>query len=204
MKTTELKAYNRPNTGKRANKAVRAEGKVPGVIYGNSDTTHIALDQKELRSIIYTPETYIVKLDVEGEQVDAIVRDVDFHPVKEHVQHIDFLRVSDDKAIQVVLPINLTGTPKGVRVGGKLVVKKRQLIVLGIPSQLPDKVDVDVSELELGSTIKVSDVDFGDLKVAKKSAGAIASVEIPRSLRSEMDSVEGEAEAAEGESVSEE
>ena len=199
MKTTELKAYNRPATGKRANKAVRAEGKVPGVIYDNSAAKHISLDQKEIRSIIYTPETYIVKLNVDGEQYDTIVRDVDFHPVKEHVQHIDFLRISDEKPIHVVLPINLVGTPKGVMTGGKLVIKKRQLTVLGIPSQLPDKVDVDVTALELGSTIKVSDVDFGELKVAKKSTGAIASVEIPRSLRSEMDSADTSTEAVEEE-----
>lgn len=203
MKTTELKAFVREDTTKRATKGLRNEGKVPGVIYDNSAAKHIYVDAKEARKIIYTPDTYIVKLNIDGTISDAIIRETQFHPVKEHLLHIDFLKVTDEKPVEVILPLKMAGTPKGVATGGKLVIKLRKIKVKGIPSKLPAQMEVDVSELELGSTIKISDVDFGDLQIVTSHSAAIASVEIPRSLRSaqadeeEGGEVETETEATE-------
>ncbi|RMG19797.1 MAG: 50S ribosomal protein L25, partial [Bacteroidetes bacterium] len=109
MKTTELNASLREETGKRVTKALRKAGKIPGVIYDNSAVKHIYVDAKEARKIVYTPDTHIVKLNVDGEVVDTIVREMQFHPVKEYVEHIDFLRVTDERPVEVVLPVRLIG-----------------------------------------------------------------------------------------------
>ena len=197
MKTTELKAFVREDTSKRETKSLRRAGKVPGVIYDNNTAKHIFIDAKEARKIIYTPDTYIVKLDLDGAVSDAIVRETQFHPVKEHLIHIDFMKVSDEKPMEVTLPLKMAGTPVGVAVGGKLVVKLRKIKVKGIPSKLPEYIEVNVSELELGSTIKVNNIQVGDIQVMTPSSSAVASVEIPRSLRSAQDGVEGDEGATE-------
>ena len=183
MKTTQLKAEARTDLGKRFTKQLRNAEKVPGVIYDNSAVTHIVLDAKELRKAVYTPETYIVQLDVEGTPQDAIIREIQFHPVTERMLHVDFLSISGDREVDVMLPINLVGTPIGVAKGGKLVTKLRKLKVKGIPSKLPDFVEVDVSRLGLGGTIKVGEIKNDALTILSPASAALASVEIPRSLR---------------------
>lgn len=198
MKTTELKAFVRDETGKKNTKALRKDGKVPAVIYDNSAVTHIYIDAKASRKIVYTPDTYIVKLDVDGKVVDTVIREMQFHPVKDYLEHVEFLRVSDEKEVEVVLPIKMVGTPKGVTVGGKLTVKLRRIKVKGIPSQLPENLEVDVRNLEMGGTIKIEDVDFGDIKIMTSSSAAIASVEVPRTLRSSTAKAAAAAEGAAG------
>lgn len=184
MKSIELAATKREDTGKKSTKAVRNAGKVPGVVYNNSEVTHIDLDHKELGGILYTSETYIVKLSIDGEAHDVIVRNADYHPVTEKIQHVEFLKVVDDKAVALSLPINLTGTPVGVAKGGKLTIKLRKIKVKGIPSQLPDKIDVNVSDLDLGGTVKVSGAGIEGVSILTSPSAAVASVIIPRSLRS--------------------
>jgi large subunit ribosomal protein L25 len=202
MKTTNLKAYARENIGKATNKSLRREGKVPGVIYDNSAVTHVSFDIKELKAALYTPETYILNLEVEGgDNVQAIIRETQFHPVTEHPLHIDLLRVTDEKSVILELPVLLVGTPSGVAKGGKLVTKLRKIKVKGVPSQLPDSITINVAKLDLGSTIKVADADIPDLEIITSPTTGIASVEIPRAVRSA--SAEG-AEGAEGEGEGEE
>ncbi|MEM6801217.1 MAG: 50S ribosomal protein L25 [Bacteroidota bacterium] len=200
MKTTELKAYLRPETGKANAKHMRREGNVPGVIYDNSESTHVYFNVKELKTVLYTPETYIVKLDIDGKAVDSIVRNADYHPVTDNVLHVEMLRVSD-KPVVVSLPISLVGKPVGVGQGGKLLTKLRKLEVKGVPAELPDKVEIDVSSLNLGQTIKVADANIQGLEVVTPAFAGVASVEIPRALRSAGavggdEEGEGEAEEA--------
>lgn len=184
MKTTTLTAAMRSQIGKRFNKLERREGRTLAVVYDNSNATHITVDAKEVRPVVYTAETFIINLDLDGEKMDVIVRDVQFDPVKETIQHIDFLRVHSDKPVVLTLPVRLEGTPKGVIVGGRLMTKMRRIKVKGIPEKLPDSVNIDVSDLELGGTIKLSEVAIEGLQVMTSPSTAIASVEIPRSLRS--------------------
>ncbi|MDW3649120.1 MAG: 50S ribosomal protein L25 [Bacteroidia bacterium] len=199
MKSTELKAFKRPDTGKASSKHMRREGKVPGVVYNNSEATHVFFDYKELKTVLYTPETYIVNLDVEGEKVSTIVRDADYHPVTEKILHVEMLSVSEDKPVIVSLPVSLVGKPLGVGKGGKLLTKLRKIQVKGIPSQLPDKVEIDVSSLELGHTIKIADANITGLNIVTPQTAGVASVEIPRALRSAgAVGEDGEEVAAEG------
>lgn len=183
MKTTQLKAQARADMGKRFTKQLRKAEKVPGVIYDNSAVTHIVLDHKELTKAVYTADTYIIQLDVEGTQQDAIIREIQFHPITEKMLHVDFLSIAGDREVDVMLPVQLVGTPAGVVKGGKMAVKLRKIKVKGIPSKLPDYVEVDVSRLGLGETIKVGDIKNDKLTILSASSAALASVEIPRSLR---------------------
>lgn len=204
MKTIALEAVVRDHTGKKGTKAVRKSGRVPGVVYDNSKATHIHLDYKEAKKVLYTKDTYVVTLNMDGaEPVDTIVREAQFHPVKEQVLHIDFLRVSDEKPVVVELPVSLVGTPKGVAQGGKLTIKLRKIKVKGIVSQLPEALEVNVSGLDLGGTIKVGEADFGDIEIMTSPSAAVASVEIPRALRSAGAAAEGE-EGEEGGEIAEE
>ena len=184
MKTIELTAHKRETVGKRNTKDLRNEGQVPGVIYSSGKTEHIYVDAKAVKPAVYTGDTFIVNLDVAGSKTSAIVRSTDFHPVTEKMTHIEFLEVSDKKPVTVTLPLKMVGTPTGVTKGGKLAVKLRKIAVKGIPSKLPEFIEVSVKALDLGQTIKVGDVDFGDIQIMTSPSAGIASVEIPRSLRS--------------------
>ena len=197
LKTLDLSVVERTDIGKAANKQLRREGSIPGVLYDNAGVTHLAVNVKELRPAVYTKETYILNLAIEGgETVQAIIREAQFHRVTEKPLHIDFLRVSADKEVILELPVVLVGTPAGVSKGGKLVTKLRRIKVKGVPQDLPDSVEIDVSALELGGTIKVSDAGITGLKVITSQSAGVASVEIPRALRSAAAAKEAGEEAS--------
>ncbi|MDX2250490.1 MAG: 50S ribosomal protein L25 [Bacteroidia bacterium] len=184
MKTTELKAHKREQVGKRTAKDLRAAGNIPGVIYDEQNATHIFIEAKEVGKVLYTPETYIVNLDVDGEVTQAIVRSAEYHPVTEKILHVEFLKVSDSKKVKLTLPVKLNGIPVGVAKGGKLTAKVRKLTVKGIPAKLPEVIEVEVSHLDLGQTIKVGQAKIEGVEILTSPSAALASVEIPRSLRS--------------------
>ncbi|MEL6593134.1 MAG: 50S ribosomal protein L25 [Bacteroidota bacterium] len=185
MKTIELNAAKRSDIGKAANKQLRREGSIPGVLYDNAEVTHLAINVKEMRPAVFTRETYILNMAIEGgETVQAIIRETQFHPVTEKPLHVDFLRVTDDKPVILELPVTLVGAPVGVSKGGKLVTKLRRIKVKGIPKDLPDSVSIDVTELDLGGTIKVKDAGITGLEIITSPSAGVASVEIPRALRS--------------------
>lgn len=186
MNTIDIQAFPREIGRPQIARELRSGGKVPAVIYDNGAATPIYLEYKEVRKVIYTAETYIVNLVLNGEVISAVVRESQFDPVTEQMLHIDFMRVSDKKAILVSLPVNLVGTPTGVIKGGKLLTKLRRIKVKGIPSKLPADIKVDVSGLDLGQTIKVGDVTFENVDIVSSTSTAIASVEIPRALRSQQ------------------
>ncbi|MCB0842567.1 MAG: 50S ribosomal protein L25 [Bacteroidetes bacterium] len=194
MKTTELQAQARETVGKKENKALRNSGQVPAVLYNNSEATHIYVDYKELQPILFARDTYIIKLNVDGKDSNAIIREAQYHPVTEKILHVDFLQVTDEKPVVLTLPVNLVGSPVGVSKGGKLVTKLRRIKVKGIPSQLPEKVEINVSQLDLGQTIKIVDANIQGLEIVTNASTGVASVEIPRALRSA-----GAAKAAAGE-----
>jgi large subunit ribosomal protein L25 len=187
MKTIEMSASARPTVGKRNAKDLRKEGKVPGVIYHNAEAKHIELEAREAKRALFTRETFLVKLEVGGETVDTIVRESQFHPVHDQLLHIDFLQVTGDKPVVLTLPLTLKGVPLGVTKGGKLSTKLRKLKVKGIPSQFPPQIEVNVADLDLGQTRKVSELDLEGLEILTSPSASIAAVEIPRSLRSKKE-----------------
>jgi len=183
MKSIEIKGEVRPGTGKAANKKVRNQGMVPGTVYGLADPQNVSIAYNDIAKAIFTPESYIVNLEVDGKVQSTILREMQFHPVTDKVLHVDLLRVNDENPVVVALPVKITGTSKGVLAGGKLVPLSRRIKVRGIASQLPDYVEVDVTELELGNTVTVGTAGIEGLDITSPASTGIAMVDVPRAVR---------------------
>src|SRR5688572_15659768 len=164
MKTVEIIGYKRANLGKAESQRIRNEGSVPCVLYGTGGQVHFHSPMSLFNEVVYTNEAHFVRLNIEGEESDAILQEVQFHPVSEIILHADFLRMSEDRKIKMSIPIRLVGNAPGVLKGGTLVRKRATLTVLAFPKDMPDRIDVDVTELDFHHAIKVSDVKFQGLE----------------------------------------
>ncbi len=183
MKTLTLKAEIRSEYGKKAAKAARREGLVPCNLYGAGENVTFLVGEKELRSLIYTPASYIVELDFGGKIEKAVMREVQFHPIREQILHIDFYRVVEGQPVAIALPVRLTGTAEGVKIGGKLALSARKLVVSGLIENLPDELVVDVTPLKVGQTIFVGDLSFEGIKFLSPATQAVCAVRVTRASR---------------------
>ena len=183
MKTIQINAVNRGDFGKKATKAVRREGHIPCVLYGGGENVTFAIDVKAVKPLIYTPASYIVELNIDGKVEKAVMRDVQFHPVREEILHIDFYRVQDGKPVAIAIPVRLTGNAEGVKVGGKLALSARKLMVSGLEANLPDELVVDVTPLKVGQTIFVGDLQFEGLSFITPATTAVCAVRVTRASR---------------------
>ena len=200
MKTVEVIGYKRANLGKSESKRLRAEGHVPSVLYGGKEQTHFYSPMILFRDIVYTPEARFVNLNIEGKETKAILQDVQFHPVSEIILHADFLELNDDKPVTMNIPVKTAGTAPGVQNGGKLIMKLRHMKVKALPGNMPEFIEVDISTLQLGKTVKVASIKPGDFEIQNSPLVTIASVEVPRAMRgkaAEGEEGEGEEEEAE-------
>lgn len=184
MKTLEIIGFKRANLGKQQTKELRNESNVPGVLYGNGEQVHFYSPVILFRDLIYSPEVYEVDLNIEGTHYRAILQDAQFHPVNEMLLHVDFLQLQDDKPVKMDIPVKFVGTSPGVIAGGKLSVKLRALKIKALPANLPDYVEVDISDLELGKSIKVAKVKAQNYEILTNPNAPIATVTIPRALKS--------------------
>ncbi len=181
MKTFELTGTLRSEFGKKAAKGLRKQDQVPCNIYGANGNQTFAVNVADVRKLIYTPDTQIVALDIEGQKRMAVVKELQFHPVKETLFHIDFLEVTDKKPVTVEIPVLLSGHAAGVKAGGKLRLNMRKLKVNGIYTLLPDRVEIDVTELGLGKKINVQDVTLAEgLKLMNAPTLCVAEVKATR------------------------
>ncbi len=183
MKTIEIIGYRRANLGKSDAQKVREEGNVPCVLYGGNDQVHFYSPVILFRDLIYTNEAHFVHLNIEGEECQAIMQEVQFHPVSEIILHVDFLRISEDKKVKMDIPTRLVGQAPGVAKGGALVRKRASLKVYAFPKDMPDHVDVDCSELDFHHAVKVGDVKIGNLEFLDPKQASIAVVEVPRAAK---------------------
>lgn len=182
MKSIDIAGKLRDGIGKADVKKVRNDDKVPAVVYGIADPQHIALEYIDVERALHTPETYIVNLEVEGKKTPTIIREAQFHPVTDRIIHLDLMRIDDTKPIEVELPVELSGRCKGVLDGGQLQQLMRKIKVVGIPAALPDRFNVDITDLELGRTIKVADIE-SELSISTARTAGIATVIIPRAVK---------------------
>ncbi len=183
MKTIEIVGYKRANLGKSESQRLRNEGYVPCVVYGGNEQVHFYAPMILFRDLVYTNEAHFVHLNVEGEESKAILQEVQFHPVSEIIQHADFLKIAEDRKIKMSIPTRLVGKAPGVEKGGALVRKKAALTVYGFAKDMPDHIDVDVSELDFHHAIKVADMKLAGLEFIDPKQSAIAAVEVPRSAK---------------------
>ncbi|MBQ4278807.1 MAG: 50S ribosomal protein L25/general stress protein Ctc [Rikenellaceae bacterium] len=183
MQTIKLNAVKRDTFGKKESKVARREGLVPCAIYGNGDTLHFSIPESELKQIIYTPNSYIIEFDIDGHTEHGVMREVQYHPVKDNVLHIDFYRVVPGKPVAIDIPVKLTGVAEGVRMGGKLILSKRKLRVSGAIEFLPDELTIDVTSLELGKSVFVGDLKYEHLTILTPATTAICAVKMTRAAR---------------------
>lgn len=183
MKTIEIVGYKRANLGKAESQRLRNEGYVPCVVYGGNEQVHFYAPMILFRELVYTNEAHFVHLNIEGEESKAILQEVQFHPVSEIILHADFLKIADDRKIKMSIPVRLVGKPKGVEKGGALVRKRAALKVAGFSKDMPDHIDVDVTELDFHHAVKVGDMKIAGLEFLDPKQSAIAAVEVPRAAK---------------------
>lgn len=205
MQTFDLKASLRQETGKKESRKLRKDGLVPGVLYGGEKNLHFTLPEKELKNLIYTPNIYLVKLEVDGKKYDAVVKEVQFHPVSDKLIHLDLAMITPGKKVIMNLPVHLTGNSAGLLAGGKLRQRRRTLKVKGLIEHMPDHLDIDMTELEIGDSLKVGDLEYDNLEILDPLramvVGVVSSRLIAKGLREAVVEEEEEEEvlAEEGE-----
>lgn len=183
MNTIAISGSRRENVGKRDAKELRYEGKIPAVLYGGKEQTHFAVNITDLRDLIYTSDVNFVDLDIAGTKTKAIVQDIQVHPLTEKLLHIDFLQLDDKKPIVMQVPVKLTGTSPGVKTGGKLIQKLRRLGVKGFPKNIPQHVQVSITELEVGKSVRVGELKFDKYSITNNPEDTIVSVTMSRALK---------------------
>ena len=183
MKTIAISGSPRENVGKRDAKELRYEGKVPAVLYGGKEQTHFSVLITDLNEAIFTPEANFLEINIGGTKTKAIIKETQFHPLTDVLIHIDFLQLFDDKEIVMEIPVKLTGTSPGVKMGGKLVQKLRKLRVKSLPKSMPQVVEVSLAKMEVGNLFRVRDLQKGDYVVTNTPEDTIVSVVMSRALK---------------------
>ena len=204
MKTVEIIGYRRASLGKSDSQKLRDEGFVPCVLYGGNEQIHFYSPMVLFRDLVYTNEAHFVHVNIEGLEAQAILQEVQFHPVSEVILHADFLRIVEDRKIKMNIPVRLVGQAPGVAKGGTLIRKKATLKVFGFAKDMPDHIDVSVDELDFHHAIKVGDIKTKGLDILDPKQSSVAVVEVPRAAKMADEAAaaaapaEGAAPAAEG------
>ncbi|MBO5053739.1 MAG: 50S ribosomal protein L25/general stress protein Ctc [Muribaculaceae bacterium] len=208
MKTFQLVAEPRVDLGKKATKALRAEGKIPVVLNGGAIvelpfngkleagqkvveignnkgliTTDLVVTQDAVRKLVYTPDIYAVELEFNGHKTMAVLKDIQFDPVKDTILHLDFLEVNDTKPVVIEVPVKLEGHAEGVKAGGKLSLSMKKLKVRAIYTNVPERLVINVDNLGLGKTMQVADIHFEGLELVNAKNAVVCAVQLTRAAR---------------------
>ena len=188
MKSIEIKGTARTIAARsseqaRALKAIRKNNGVPCVLYGGGENVHFTVPADGLRNLVYTPHIYVVNLDIDGKQVKAILKDIQFHPVKDTILHVDFYQITEEKPIVMEVPVQLEGLAEGVKAGGKLALQIRKLKVKALYNAIPERLVINVSNLALGKTIKVGELSFEGLELLNAKEAVVCAVKLTRAAR---------------------
>lgn len=189
MKTLEIIGFKRANLDGQSLNEVRNSGNVPCVVYGPGvpEQIHFYTPIILFRELIYTPEVHLVELNIEGTIIKAVLKEAQYHPVSEMILHVDFMAYTEERPIKFIIPIKVEGTSPGIAKGGKLEFKTRTLKVKGLAKDFPDFVKVDISDLDLGKSFKVSDLKVKGFEILTSPNVSIVTVGIPRALRGKKD-----------------
>ncbi len=193
MKSVAIKGELRTAIGKKDSKALRASSKVPCVLYGGEENVHFQADFSEFRKIIYTSSIFLIDLEISGKAYKAIMQDIQWHPVKEEILHIDFLQITENKPVKIDVPVKVEGYAKGMRAGGKLKLNLRCLRVKALPKHLPDSITLKIDNLELGQAIKVGEVSVENLEILNAKSIPVVTIAITRAARAAMNAAKAAA-----------
>jgi len=176
MKTIEIAVKKRLKTGKTDTRNLRKEDNVPCVLYGGDKVLHFYAHKNEFRKLVYTPEALIVHLNIEGEKHEAIMQALQFHPVLDHINHIDFIEVDEKKPVVINIPIELTGSCIGVKNGGKIREKKRYLKARGLAKKMPEILQIDMTKIDVGQVVKVENLSYPNVELLDAPRSLVVAV----------------------------
>ena len=187
MKQITIEGTSRADLGKKATKAVRANGNVPCVLYGEKKdengkpvAIHFEVSEKQINKLVFTPHIYLVDIKIDGEDHKGIMKEIQFHPVKDNVLHVDFFEVHAEKPIVMGVPIAAKGLADGVRAGGRLMMMIRKLQVRALYENIPEKLDVDVTKLQLGKSINAGQLSYDNLEIITPKEDIVCTVKMTR------------------------
>ncbi len=185
MNTITIEGQLRTEFGKAATRQLRSEEKVPGVIYGGAKEINFSAPATAFKNIVYTPDFMLAELNIDGTAYHCVLKDLQFNKVSDHLIHVDFLELVEDKKVTVTLPLKFKGVPAGVKAGGKLVTKMKSLKIKTLPKHLRENIEIDISHLELNDNLRVQDVKAENMEVLNSPRIPIASVTLTRQLKQE-------------------
>ncbi|WGH74829.1 50S ribosomal protein L25/general stress protein Ctc [Tenacibaculum tangerinum] len=180
MKSITIKGSQRESVGKKATKALRNAGKVPCVLYGGDKPVHFSADEKAFKPLVYTPDVFTATIELEGATYNAVLQDIQFHPVQDNILHVDFYQLFEDKAVTMDIPVRLIGKSKGVMVGGALRHNLRKLKVKALPANLPDYIEANITELQIGNKLYVTELKNDDYTILHPDNTVVAQVRMSR------------------------
>ena len=199
MKEINVTGQKRNDTGKKSSKLLRKEGLIPCNIYGEKQGENgapVAMSftcpMNELRKVIYTPHIYVVNLNIDGENHKAILKELQFHPVTDALLHVDFYEINENKPITIGIPVKLTGLAQGIRDGGRMNLSIRKINVTAKYQDIPETLDIDVTELRIGKSIKVGDLSFDGLEMATGKEVIVCSIKATRKSNANAQNAENE------------
>lgn len=201
MKEISLKGQKRAATGKKATKQMRKEGLVPCNLYGEArdengkpQSLAFAIAATDLRKVIYTPHVYVINLDIDGEHHTAVMKELQFHPTTDAVLHIDFYEINEAKPLTIGIPVHLVGLAQGIRDGGRMNLSIRKIEVTAPFQQIPEQLDVDVTHLQIGKSIKVGELSYEGLEFATSKEVVVCSIKMTRAASKNAAATEEAAE----------
>ena len=190
MKSIDITGSLRTETGKKATHALRKNSQVPCVLYGMKKdenglpvATPFTVTVEGLRKLVYTPHIYVVNLNIDGQVYNAIMKDIQFHPVTDAILHVDFYQINEENPIVMEVPVQLDGLAEGVRAGGKLVLQIRKLKVKALYNNMPERVVINVTKLGLGKTIKVGELHYDNMEILNAKEAVVCAVKLTRAAR---------------------
>ena len=180
MKSITIKGSERESVGKSATKALRNAGLVPCVLYGGNQPVHFSAEEKAFKNLIYTPNAHTVVIDLGSKKFDAVLQDVQVHPITDRLQHIDFYELREDREVTIEVPVKVVGTSPGVLGGGILNLNTRKLKVKALPKDLPDFIEANISELNMGNKLYITKLETNNIKLLHPDNTVVAQVKISR------------------------
>jgi len=200
MKALKLSGSLRENVGKKDAKKLRREERVPCVLYGGEKQVQFSVLEKDFKPLVFSQHTHLIQLDVDGKMYNCILQDIQYHPVHDNILHVDFLQIFDNKVVTVSIPLNYTGTSKGILKGGRLFRKYRKLRVSALPGNLPDEIVVDITKLNINDSVKIEDLVRPNLAFLDPPKSVAVAIKSARAVEVDEEEVEEgeEGAAAEG------